>query len=514
MEQHPVPSHIASFEFKLFGNLTIRQFVTLAIPASAGALIFFSGLPDIIRFPLSALFVGFGFLIALVPFGGRPFHKWIIAFFKAILSPTQRIWIKEAKIPEFLSVITNPLPTHPQEVQNIDERSKEKLEAYLATLPKSKTTSLLDVSEQIALQNLHLDWRGKVNEGKMPLAIVWPSDSDISPKHGAFADSLPQIDPEPSTPATIGTKPSYQKKGALLPRISYQAKPYVLGGIEARLRGKAPTIPVGIIKNENITTKSHLASETNFATENIITIVTPDMHIKLLHGIGKVRVRKLHFAPPSGFDLSKLPIRGERQFDISRELKNRFHLSRDVLYQNPQVILPKDQEKPQIKTQRAVSAIVQTRDSNPRKIYHESSPVQTNTVELEKQPDPQKPDIGDSLLTTNFQQTSPQTQSISAQMTQMVPLTNKPNVISGIVLSSGDTPLVGAILIIRNETGVPVRALKSNRLGQFLSATSLPKGNYQIEIDAEGEDFKPVALVLNNEVLQPIEIRAKGRTDA
>ena len=163
MEQHPVPSHIASFEFKLFGNLTIRQFVTLAIPASVGALIFFSGLPDLIRFPLSGLFVGFGLLIALVPFGGRPFTKWIVAFIKAILSPTQRIWIKEAKIPEFLWVITNPSPSPVQKVQNIDEKSKEKLEAYLASLPKSKKATALDVSEQIALENLHLDWHGKAS---------------------------------------------------------------------------------------------------------------------------------------------------------------------------------------------------------------------------------------------------------------------------------------------------------------------------------------------------------------
>ena len=513
MEQHPVPSHIASFEFKLFGNLTIRQFVTLAIPASIGAIIFFSGLPDLIRFPLSGLFVGFGLLIALVPFGGRPFHKWIMAFFKAILSPTQRIWIKEAKIPEYLWVITNVQPAPAQEVQNIDEKSKEKLEAYLASLPKSRKATALDVSEQIALENLHLDWHGKAAEGKMPAAIVWPSDADISPKYTAFADSLPQINHEPSSAATAGAKPSYQKKAAILPRISHHAKPYVLVGIEARLRGKAPAIPIKPSGNANIKPKSHLASETNFATENIIPIVTPDMHIKLLHGIGKVRVRKLHFAPPLGFDLSKLPIRGEKQFDISRELKNRFHLARDVLYQNPQVVLPKDQEKPQIKTQKAVSDTAQTQDSNPRRIYYESAVVQPKMVPLGENPAPQKPDIGDSLLSTSFQATS-RKQAISAHMTQMVPLTDKPNVISGIVLSSGDTPLGGAILIIRNETGVPVRALKSNRLGQFLSATSLPKGNYQIEIDAENENFEPVALALNNEILKPIEIKAKGRTDA
>ena len=514
MEQHPVPSHIASFEFKLFGNLTIRQFFTLALPASVGGIIFFSGLPDIIRFPLSALFVGFGFLIALVPFGGRPFHKWIIAFFKAILSPTQRIWIKEEKIPEYLLVITNPQPAPAQEVQKIDEKSKEKLEAYLATLPKSKMASPLDVSEQIALSNLHLDWHEKADEGKMPAAIVWPSEKDISAEMGVIADSLPQISPYADIRMPNQARPSYQKKPSILPRVSAHAKPYVLGGIESRLRQKAPVIPVGPSKNENIRPKSHLASETNFATENIIPIVTPDMHIKLLHGIGKVRVRKLHFAPPSGFDLSKLPIRGERQFDISRELKNRFHLPRDVLYQNPQVVLPQDQEKPQIKTQNSVSYSIQSRDSNPRRRYHESDVAQTNTVHLEKHPVRQKPDLRDSLLATSFQATSQPQATISAQMTQMVPLTDKPNVISGIVLSSGDTPLVGAILIIRNETGVPVRALKSNRLGQFLSATPLPKGNYQIEIDAEGENFEPVALALNNEVLKPIEIKAKGRTDA
>src|SRR3990167_4953203 len=514
MEQHPVPQHIASFEFKLFGNLTIRQFVNLAIPASVGGIIFFSGLPDIIKFPLSGLFVGFGLLIALAPFGGRPFHKWIMAFFKAILSPTQRIWIKEAKIPEFLGVITNPTPAGPHEVQNIDEKSKEKLEAYLATLPKSKKATALDVSEQIALENLHLDWHGKAVEGKMPVAIVWPSDADLSPKHGAFADSLPQMEPELTGAAPAKIKSQYQNKAALLPRINHHAKPYVLGGIESRLRQKAPVIPVGPSKNENIRPKSHLASETNFATENIIPIMTPDMHIKLLHGIGRVRVRKLHFAPPLGFDLSKLPIRGERQFDISKELKSRFHLSRDVLYQNPQAVLPKDQEKPQIKTPNPVSVIVHTRDSNPRRIYNESSVVQTNTVDLKKYPAPQKPEIRDSLLATGFQETSSQPQAILAQMNQMVPLTDKPNVISGIVLSAQNTSLVGAILIIRNETGVPVRALKSNRLGQFLSATSLPKGNYQIEIDAEGEEFEPVALALNNEVLQPIEIRAKARGNA
>src|SRR3990167_3136492 len=294
MEQHLVPQHIASFEFKLFGNLTIRQFVTLAIPASIGGIIFFSGLPDIFKFPLTALFVGFGLLIALVPFGGRPFHKWIMAFFRAILSPTQRIWIKEAKIPEFLEIITNIVPAASHEGQDFDEKSKEKLMAYLKALPKGGKQSSLDVSEQIALSNLHLDWNAKADGGTLPAAIVWPSADNISSEMGVLADSLPQISPYSDINVPAKNKPSYQKKPNLLPRISSHAKPYVLGGIESRLRGKTPTISLHGAADKDIQLKkwgavqirpeSHLASETNFATENIIPFLILDIKANFPHG--------------------------------------------------------------------------------------------------------------------------------------------------------------------------------------------------------------------------------------
>jgi hypothetical protein len=94
MEQHPVPQHIASFEFKLFGNLTIRQFFTLAIPMSVAIIVFFSNIAPIVRMPLAGMIGIFAFFIALVPIGGRPFDKWVLAFIRAIFAPTQRIWIK------------------------------------------------------------------------------------------------------------------------------------------------------------------------------------------------------------------------------------------------------------------------------------------------------------------------------------------------------------------------------------------------------------------------------------
>src|SRR3989344_2050287 len=157
MEQHAVPQQISAFKFKLFGNLTAKQFVTLAIPLGLAALIFFSPLPPIIRLPLSFVIAIFAFIIAIIPIGGRPADQWALAFIRAISSPTQRIWIKEKEIPEFLNMAIHPLQTEriPQEVIRM---SREKLTAYLKSLPK-EAKSQLDSLETLALNNIDFGYQ-------------------------------------------------------------------------------------------------------------------------------------------------------------------------------------------------------------------------------------------------------------------------------------------------------------------------------------------------------------------
>jgi hypothetical protein len=58
MEQgHPIPRQITTFEFKLIGFLTLRQFIYLVIFIPAGYLTF-------ILFPIPLLNILFGILIA------------------------------------------------------------------------------------------------------------------------------------------------------------------------------------------------------------------------------------------------------------------------------------------------------------------------------------------------------------------------------------------------------------------------------------------------------------------
>jgi hypothetical protein len=67
----------------------------------------------------------------------------------------------------------------------------------------------------------------------------------------------------------------------------------------------------------------------------------------------------------------------------------------------------------------------------------------------------------------------------------------------------------GAILEIRNSQGIPVRALKTNRLGQFTIATPLENDTYEVETEKEGYQFDIIKIEAKGEIIPPIEIRAK-----
>lgn len=91
-----------------------------------------------------------------------------------------------------------------------------------------------------------------------------------------------------------------------------------------------------------------------------------------------------------------------------------------------------------------------------------------------------------------------------------IALTSLPNVINGIISDHQGNYLEGIIVIIHNVDGLPVRALKTNKLGQFSGATPLPSGTYTITLEKEGLIFNTLQITLNGEIIQPINISPKG----
>lgn len=514
MEQHPVPQHIASFEFKLFGNLTVRQFVTLSIPMALAAAIYFSSLPSILRFILAGAIGLFGLFAALVPLGGRPFDKWIVSFIKAILSPTQRVWIKEKKLPEFLNIVVAPPSTVEHIPEAITAQGRERLKNYLRSLPKGEVAPL-DVREQIAIQRLGLvpEAAGEITgseAGRPPAPIIWPTGS-LPQVSRAAPVSMAQMPPgaegylgklEESLPVTT----PLHAQAAL--QIKPHAKPYALPGLEKKLRTAHRQETVELVPKIH----AQLASEANFAVESVIPIKTPGREIRLIHGVGKTRARKLHFAPPEGFDLSKLPIRGERRFEISEELKRRFSFNPEDLFRGEK---PEAGPKKVVSAPHAAGAVkaegkIGRAERVPKAAQIVPKPKATTSVAEGVRLAPEEKEVLDSRISISGQPTPRGFPAVSLGRAQIVPLTNVPNVVSGIVATKEGDPLEKVILVVRDSHGIPVRALRTNKLGQFLSVTPLSDGTYTVEVESEFHHFAPLAINLTGQVLAPLEIKPES----
>ncbi|KKU99345.1 MAG: Vegetative cell wall protein gp1, partial [Candidatus Amesbacteria bacterium GW2011_GWA1_48_9] len=105
---------------------------------------------------------------------------------------------------------------------------------------------------------------------------------------------------------------------------------------------------------------------------------------------------------------------------------------------------------------------------------------------------------------------SPPPPASQASPLPSIPSPDQPNVLVGQVNDLTGSPLSGVTLeIVDSTTGIPARALRTNRLGQFQIAIPLPPGSYVINAEKEGLLFDPVSVTVANSVIPPIAITAK-----
>ncbi len=68
--------------------------------------------------------------------------------------------------------------------------------------------------------------------------------------------------------------------------------------------------------------------------------------------------------------------------------------------------------------------------------------------------------------------------------------------------------LQNILVEVVDSNEIPVRAFKTNALGQFISATPLPNGIYKVYFDDPGknQEFEAVQVEMKGEIFHPIEI--------
>ena len=155
MKQHPVPQNITSYQFRLVGDMTLKQFLELAAGIVLGYLCFHLSIPAFIKFPLIGFFSFLGFALAFLPIQGRPLDKWIINFIKSIYSPTRFIWKKNNHPPDFLQTKSKINPR--AKLKNPPKKNKAVLKEYLQTfIPPLPAVAVnpIDQREKKQLENI------------------------------------------------------------------------------------------------------------------------------------------------------------------------------------------------------------------------------------------------------------------------------------------------------------------------------------------------------------------------
>jgi hypothetical protein len=94
MDNHPIPQDITGFEFKLIGNMTLKQFAYVAGGSIIGLAFYASPVFFLIKIILVLVSISTGVTFAFVPFEGRPMDLMVKNFIKAVLSPTQYAYQK------------------------------------------------------------------------------------------------------------------------------------------------------------------------------------------------------------------------------------------------------------------------------------------------------------------------------------------------------------------------------------------------------------------------------------
>src|SRR3989344_2932161 len=95
MREHPVPQQISSYEFRLVGDMTIKQFFQVAGGVVVSLIIYALPLPGFLKWPFVVFFAAFGAALAFLPINERPLSAWVFAFFKAIYSPTHYVFVQD-----------------------------------------------------------------------------------------------------------------------------------------------------------------------------------------------------------------------------------------------------------------------------------------------------------------------------------------------------------------------------------------------------------------------------------
>jgi hypothetical protein len=405
MENHPIPQDVTGFQFKLIGNMTVKQFAYVAVGVVLSVIFYYAPLLFVIKIPFIILFSSVGVALAFLPLDGRPLDVMLSQFLRALFLPNQYIYAKEGIDLSFsfpIHTVSNSTKVTPKAN---DIRRKKALAHLLAQ--KSHTKSHLDEKENSFLSDLF--------SNKSQPAAHQPTVQDLASSSG-HAGGADISGPSVVIPITPIAYPDEKKSDS-----------------EQKLDHDPEKIEE-ILKEEAVKAKKALEeAELEETAADATPQATDEAHERFL-------VLQKQLAEITN-----------QQKVVEEEIK-RMQAERTTLP-------PQETYTPQADTE--------INEEHVKKI----SPLQAKAKGILHAPD-------------------------------------TPNVIVGIVQDPRGNMLSHILVEIRDQDGSPVRAFKTNELGQFATATPLSNGTYTMVFeDPQGkQQFDTIELVCTGQLLPPMEV--------
>lgn len=236
MEQHPVPQQISSYQFRLVGDMTLKQFFQVAAGVIIALLIYSTGLWGIIKWPLIIFSVLVGAAFAFLPYKDRPLTAWVVSFFRAIYSTTEFRWKKYDKQPAYftsedattqtqttldqtqvIKPTVAPKEVKPSFMQNLESSEKDFLsnvnQLLKGTPPPSVAQSLntqtpLNIHKQVGqITDINVETQPEEKKSiyyKPPPTVKVPSTKPPSVVYREQEDQTTKSQQQPNIPTGVG----------------------------------------------------------------------------------------------------------------------------------------------------------------------------------------------------------------------------------------------------------------------------------------------------------------------
>jgi len=176
-QQHAIPQQISSYQFRLVGDMTLKQFFQLAGGALVSLLFYAAPLPALIKWPFIVFFALLGVALAFLPFEERPLEKWIVAFFRSVYSPTLFYW-RKAQVPAvFFQEEAAPTGLAPAPQKPAD--------GFVSiTSPAGTVFSKLEDAERSFLSSVGQLFGAAAPSGPIETQVATPLPGDTAKKEG------------------------------------------------------------------------------------------------------------------------------------------------------------------------------------------------------------------------------------------------------------------------------------------------------------------------------------------